>query len=145
MKIKVGIFITLIFIICGYIAFQLYKQDKKDDEFAKECENSPRVNTEIFFITSSTQDNSDALLFYNGKPVKFDTITVVSGNEKQFNYSAAFDNKDKLEFRLNNEKYVLDNFKYQSVVINEKKGPECHFKGASFNGKWQEKNYFVIK
>lgn len=118
-------------------------QKNKDNQFKTECENNPSIHTTLSFVVDPKDEAHQINVHLKNKQSQTILNKVLNKNkDHEFKYDGGFSISDTLMIIKNSKVYKMYGFKYHTVVINEKKGPECHYKGAFINGKWNE-DYIV--
>lgn len=145
-KKTVYIFSITIFLIIVYIGYQMIKQKANNKNFMDECQSNPNINTTITIVVKKEQLISDDLsIKLNSKDTILEKTFSNSDGTNEYNFSRAFGKDDRVEIILRASTYVIDKFQFGSVIINNKKGPECKFIGAFVNGNQNNSDVFVLK
>ncbi|AND65403.1 hypothetical protein AX766_13920 [Flavobacterium covae] len=63
----------------------------------------------------------------------------------EYKYGYGFELEDTIKINIDNNLFKIYSFKFDTFIINKKKGLECEFKEAILNGKLNKTNIFEIK
>lgn len=136
------------FILCTIIGWMIIgwiSQKNKDNQFKTKCENNPSTHTSLTFAIDPKEESHQINVLLKNKQNQMILNKIVSENEDhEFTYDGGFSIDDTLMVIKKSKTYKIYGFKYHTVIINEKKGPECQYKGAFFNGKWNEDDVFDL-
>ncbi|MCZ4243838.1 hypothetical protein [Pedobacter punctiformis] len=144
---KTPFFIILIVLaILGYMGYGYIDQKSKDDQFQTACEKNPNIHTFLTFAVKQTENSNqiDVQLKDNKGKIILNKILYDTQEVNEFKYEGSFSVQDTIKLVYNKKVYKIYGFRHHSVVINEKKGPECQYKGAFINGKWNEGTVFDL-
>jgi hypothetical protein len=144
---KIYFLIGLIIIaMSGYAAYGFISQNNKDNQFKTECEKNPNVHTSLIFAVKQTENPHQINVQLNDDKGKTILNKILNDAEEpsEFKYDGGFSIHDTIQLIYNEKVYRIYGFQYHSVVINDKKGPECQYKGAFINGKWNASNVFDL-
>lgn len=144
---KARLFIIIVVLsILGYMAYGYINQKNKDDQFKTECEKNPDIHTSLTFAVNPAENSHQINVQLKDNKGKVILNKVLNDAEEanEFKYEGGFSIHDTIELIYNKKVYKIYGFKYHAIVINEKKGPECQYKGAFINGKWIESSVFDL-
>lgn len=146
-KRKYYFLITFVFVILGYVLFKLLQQKKVDNDYICNCQNGLNMSSELILKTYYNKENIENMIInLNELRRQIDRKSIVKRDAfSEYKYQNGFELEDTLTFEINDRKYRIYGFKYDTIIINKKKGLECEFKGAYLDGKWIEGKIFFLE
>ncbi len=148
MQIKKKIYLLILLVlVSSYIIYNLYQQKIIDENYICDCRKGKNMNSELFFdlqFSNEVVGNVSIELNNLKKPIEIENIRKYK-KFYEYKYEYGFELTDTLKVKINDKLNKIYGFKYDTIIINSKKGLECEFKGAIVNGIFQKGNRFEIK
>ena len=148
MQIKIKYYLLIpIVLVLSYLIYNLYQQKIIDENYICDCRKGKNMNSELFFDLQFSNDeisNMSIILNNLEKPIDIENI-IKKEFFYEYKYEYGFELGDTLKIKINNKLNKIYGFKYDTVIINSKKGLECELKGAKVNDIFQNGNRFQIK
>lgn len=145
-KKKYYLFIPLVVVLC-YVIYNLKLQKIEYSNYICECRLAKDMHSDLIFdlyFTKRQINNMSIKINKIKKPIDVRNIRKTTKNY-EYKYEYGFELHDSLTVSIDDRLYKIYGFKYDTIIINRKKGLECLFKGAYLNNKWVEGNYFILK
>jgi len=131
--------------IMTYMVYGYLNQKAKDDEFASACISGTNLTTLSFILPEQKKIKKLHLKISRANQKTIMEVATQHSGNNNFSYTGGFSSLDTLEITSLSKKYKMYGFKYVSIVINAKKGPECQYRGAYINGKWNDGNIVSLE